>query len=227
MKSLNFIVIATLVLVGNLEIYRHFQFHFSGVDQLKTQVSKLRQSIKSQELKNSLIRYQFDEFKQEVAAELPQFADKMKKNEDGYPLRNIASIAVAPAFDKKIEKASSLFEKGKKYFREGKFPQSNKLFLGLIERHPESIHVVESYFFLIEGKYQLKELEDCVGFIDSLMSKYPESELTGWSLLRLGKIYEIQERFEDSIDVYKTILGTYQDKELKKQAGTQLSNIKL
>ena len=40
-------------------------------------------------------------------------------------------------------------------------------------------------------------------------------------------IFEIQERFEDSVDVYNTIKGTYQDKELIKQAGIQLANIKL
>ncbi len=154
-------------------------------------------------------------------------AEKIKSVEEGYPLRNIASIAVAPTLEKKLERASSLFEKGKTFFREGKYGHSNKIFLNLIEKYPESIHVVESYFFLIEGKFQSKELEDCVVFIDSLMSKYPESELTGWSLLRLGRIFEIQERFEDSVDVYQTIIGTYQDKELKKQAGIQMSNIKL
>ncbi|MDZ4661428.1 MAG: outer membrane protein assembly factor BamD [Pseudomonadota bacterium] len=227
MRSTSFIVFAILLLVGNLELFRYFQFYFSGTDHLKFQVKTLRKKIQNQELKAALIRYQFDEFKQEVAAQMPFVANKMKSVEEGYPLRNIASLAVAPTFEKNFLMVSGLFEKGKKSFREGKFVNSNKIFLGLIEKYPESIHVVESYFFLIEGKYQNKELEDCVVFIDSLMSKYPESELTGWSLLRLGKIFEIQERFEDSVDVYNTIIGTYQDKELKKQAGTQLSNIKL
>ena len=227
MRSTSFIVFAILLLVGNLELFRYFQFYFSGADQLKVQVSTLQKKIKNQELKTSLVRYQFDEFKQEVATKLPMVASKMKATEEGYPLRNIASIAVAPSIEKILERSSSLFEKGKKLFREGKFSSSNKIFSGLIEKYPESVHVVESYFFLIEGKYQVKEFEDCVGYIDSLMSKYPESELTGWSLLRLGKIFEIQERFEDSVDVYKTIMGTYEDKDLKKQAGTQLSNIKL
>lgn len=227
MRSTSFIVIAVLLLVGNLELFRYFQFYFSGADQLKVQVKNLKKKVQHQELKTSLVRYQFDEFKQEVATQLPQVADKIKSVEEGYPLRNIASIAVAPTIEKKLERASSLFEKGKTYFREGKYAQSNKIFLGLIEKFPESIHVVESYFFLIEGKFQVKELEDCVAQIDSLMSKYPESELTGWSLLRLGRIFEIQERFEDSVDVYQTIMGTYQDKELKKQAAVQLSNIKL
>lgn len=227
MKSQAFLLMALVVLVGNLEIYRHFQFYFSGTDELKVQNKDLKEKIKSQELKFNLVQYQFDEFKQDVATHLPEVAAKMREIEQGYPIRNIASLVTTPLEIQRIEKASSLFEKGKKQFRDGKFKISNRIFQTLVEKYPESVHVIESYFFLIEGKYQTKELEECVTFVEMIMSKYPENDLTGWSLLRLGKVYEIQERFEDAVEVYKTVIGTYSDSQLKKQADVQLKLIKL
>ncbi len=216
-----------LILVGNLEIYRHFQYYFSGADQLKTQVTVLKDKLRHQELNTFLVRYQFDEFKQDVAVNLPLLSEKFKSSEEGYTARNIASLVTVPTEFQKIETSASLFEKGKKLFRDKEFEKSNKVFRHILQKYPESIHSIEAQFFLVEGLFQNNEYEECLATIETMMTHFPENELTGFSLLRLGKVFEIQERFEDAVEVYKTVIHNYQNNELKAQAAVFLRAIKL
>ncbi len=202
-------------------MFRGVQFYFSGTERLKVQNKELREKLKNEELKLSLAKFQFDDFRQEVATKIPTVA------EPDFQLRNIASIAQIPSEKIKIERAASLFEKGKILFREKNFERSNKLFSRLLRIYPESVHSVEAYFFLVEGLFQLREFEECALNIENMMTHYPENELTGFSLLRLGKVYETQERLEDAAEVYRTIGHNYKNPELKAQAGIFLKAIQL
>jgi TolA-binding protein len=60
-----------------------------------------------------------------------------------------------------------------------------------------------------------------------MISLYPENDLTGFALIRLGKIYENQERLEDAIDVYKAVLKSYPKVTLQKQAQACLKAVQL
>ena len=51
---------------------------------------------------------------------------------------------------------------------------------------------------------------------------YPESELTGFSLLRLAKIYERRDRIEDAAEIYRSISQNFTQAELKRQAELSL-----
>ena len=97
----------------------------------------------------------------------------------------------------------------------------------LISKYPSSVHAIESHFLLVEGKFQIHDYEKCVGIVDAMITNYPESELTGFALLRLGKIYEFQDRFEDAVEVYKTVIKTYHDKDLLKQAKIFLKTVEI
>ncbi len=227
MKPMSLLVFCLVLVVGYLEMYRAFQFYFSGTEKLKVQVKELKEKAKIDELNLALSKFQFEDFRQEIATHLPSVDKKMKSQEDTFTARNIASIAQIPTEKIKIERAASLFEKGKKFFREKNFDRSNKIFSSLLKKYPESLHSVESYFFLVEGLFQLREFEDCALSVETMMTHYPENELTGFSLLRLGKVYEGQERLEDAAEVYRTIRHNYSNNELKTQAEIFLKAIQL
>lgn len=227
MKSMSLLVFCLVLAVGYLEMYRGFQFYFSGTDKLKVQVKELKEKSKQDELNLALSKFQFEDFRQEVAARLPGVDKQLKTEEEIFAARNLASIAQIPTEKMKIERAASLFEKGKKFFREKNYDRSNKIFSGLLKKYPESVHGVEAYFFLVEGQFQLREFEDCALNVETMMTHYPENELTGFSLLRLGKVYEAQERLEDAAEVYRTVRHNYSNSELKQQAEIFLKAIQL
>lgn len=227
MKSGTFLFFCLALVFGYLEVYRHFQLYLSGSENLKTQVKELKEKLDQEELKFQISQFQIKELKQDLATHLPEVSEKLKNHEKGYITRNIASIALVPTAEYKLEKASSLFEKGKKYFRDKKFAKSNKIFSKLVNTYPESLHAIESLFFLAEGQFQLKEYEDCVLNVETMMRLYPENDLTGFALLRLGKVYEIQERNEDAVEVYRTIIHNYESKDLKSQANEFIKAIQL
>ncbi|OQW48603.1 MAG: hypothetical protein A4S09_04180 [Proteobacteria bacterium SG_bin7] len=224
---MSLLVFCLVLVVGYLEMYRGFQFYFSGTDKLKVQVKELKEKAKQNELNLALSKFQFEDFRQEVATHLPAVEKQIKSQENSFTVRNIASIAQIPSEKMKLERAASMFEKGKKFFREKNFYRANKTFSSLLKKYPESLHSVESYFFLVEGLFQLREFEECVLSVETMMTHYPENELTGFSLLRLGKVYEAQERLEDAAEVYRTIRHNYSSSELKQQAEVFLKAIQL
>ena len=60
-----------------------------------------------------------------------------------------------------------------------------------------------------------------------MLNLYPESELTGFALLRMGKIYEFQDRREDAIDLYQTILRSFPQRDVAGQASRSLRSVEL
>ncbi len=56
---------------------------------------------------------------------------------------------------------------------------------------------------------------------------YPESELTGFALLRLAKIYEGRDRIEDAADIYRSVVSHFSQPELRRQAEIALKSVEL
>ena len=79
---------------------------------------------------------------------------------------------------------------------------------------------------LAEAYYQLKDYERSIDAIDYLMQQFPEHVLTGYSLIRLGKIYEIHDRTEDAILAYGLIRERFQQKDLIRQASAMLEGLR-
>ena len=56
---------------------------------------------------------------------------------------------------------------------------------------------------------------------------YPDSELTGFALLRLGSIYERRDRIEDAAEIYRSIVAHFSQAELRGQAAAALKAVDL
>ena len=225
MRNSWFLVFILILFSGFLSFHGYLREQFAPSKNLRKQIAVLEEEKHRAELRSQLAYDQLAEFKSQVAVILPK-ADLQTPNESNYPLRQLASV-VAAGNPLVIERASSAFEKAKSEFRDKHFEDTSALLQDLIERHPESTHVIEAHFLLAESQYQMGENEKAVGTIETMISLFPESELTGFSLLRLGKIFEKEERLEDAADIYRSVLNNFQQTEITTQARAALKAVAL
>ncbi|MCM2282452.1 MAG: tetratricopeptide repeat protein [Bdellovibrionaceae bacterium] len=228
MKKGIFLAHCLILATAFTQVYLYGRYKFSGVEQLRVRVGQLERDVDKERFRAMLAGHELAEYRSHVATLLPEAIERSKGHEEKYRLRTLASVVQAQDSDQlPLERASGLFEKGKTQFRDGSYEEAVGAFRELIERFPESIHIAEAHFLLAEAQFQMKEYEPCLATIESMITLFPESELTGFALLRLGKIYEYQDRLEDAVEVYRTILKSYGDQPLLTQARLSLKAVEL
>lgn len=227
MKNPVFAVVCVILFASFLQFHSFVRYKFSGIENLKQEVAHLKTDLEKERFKRELARYELQDFRQHVATLVPNAVKGKENSFEGFQIRSLASVVAATGRQVSIERASSMFERAREAFRAQKYADSNRSFEQLIKLYPESAHVIESHFLLAEGYYQVKNYEACLSTVDSMMAKFPDNELTGYALLRLGKVFEAQERMEDAADVYHAVIRSYGDKSLKQQATSMLRSVEL
>ncbi|MNT14759.1 hypothetical protein D3C72_1497750 [compost metagenome] len=71
--------------------------------------------------------------------------------------------------------------------------------------------MAESYFLKRDFRESLTQ-------IDEMVSQYPDNDLTGYILLRMGQISEMNSQTEEASEIYKTVLKSFKNNDLKTQA---------
>jgi len=61
--------------------------------------------------------------------------------------------------------------------------------------------------------------------IQRMIDLFPGHEVSGFSMIRLGKIMESRGRASDAIDIYKTVLRTFPQREVASQAKASLAGV--
>lgn len=219
MRFFNFFIL--VMLVGVMQIFSVFRAHFSEEKYLRSELGDLKKNFVQLRLENQLVNYHYKEFQQNVAGLLPEAINKQPFN---YPLRNIASV-VDRAEPLKLESASGLFERGRALYEKKDFEEASVYFKKVSIYYTESVYLPESLFMLAESYYQLQDFERSTDAIEYLVDQFPEHVLTGYSLLRLGKMYEKHDRTQDAIMAYGLIRERFQQKELVDQATTMLEGL--
>lgn len=225
MKNTWFIGFTSILFAALIAFHGLVKEKLSPVERLQAQLTKTQEAKRAAELRAEIARHELSDYRQQVATLLPE-ALKGKTVEEAYPLRSLASV-LSPGDTIKIERASSIFEKAKIAFRSKDFETSNSLLSDLIRLYPDSVHLVEAHFLLSEGQYQLEDPEAAVTTIEKMVSLFPESELTGFALLRLGRIFEKQDRLEDAADIYRAVITNFPQGEILAQAKTSLKAVAL
>lgn len=226
MKHSVFLVSVTLVFTAFVALLGFARERLSPARVLSVKLERAEQAREEAEFKAQIAAHQLADYQQHVATLLPGAIEKAKDPVEAYPLRQLASL-VTTSDALPIERASGHFEKCKRAFRDQLFEEASRGLKDLLEKYPESIHAVEAHFLLAETQYQMKDFEQSLSTIDTMIGQYPESELTGFALLRLGRIFEMQDRLEDAADVYRSVLGNFKQPELVKQAQSSLKAVAL
>lgn len=201
---------------------------FNGIQEYKARAAQLQKEVGQEKLKTKLAKEEFLEFRQDVATLVPPVLPVAGKGEEGYPLRNLAAV-LAPAANESLKKIviKSTFEHGQELFRQKKYDESNIIFKQFIDKYSYSEHTPEAYFLWLDGSFKLGNYRECVDITHQMVELFPGIELTGFALLRLGKIYEFQGRAEDAVDIYKTVLRSYSQQDVVRQATSSLKGVDL
>ncbi len=199
-------------------------------DHTETEVLRERLQLAEKRLAESYFRERLaqednQETREVIAQNLPGLLKGLPETSKTYQLRTIASVVNSSSKTLKFERASSLLERAKEEFRAHNYHESNVRLEGLLKSYPDSIHGPEARFLLVEGYYQSKDYEACIEVVEQMIRLYPESELTGFSLLRLAKIYERRDRIEDAAEIYRSISQNFSQAELKRQAELSLKAV--
>lgn len=213
-QSALFVIFCLCVTVGLLGVYNIFVGYFDGHQEYELRLSALQSQMDQARFSNSLLTYQLKDFQQTVAQILPD----NKKLQANYEAKNLASVVRTPASDEVIDLSPVLFEKAKKSFKSQNYEKSIREFRELIEKYPLSSHNVEARFFIAESFFLKKDYKSCLQEVDVMLTQYPDNDLTGFILLRMGQISEINNQVEEASEVYQAVLKNFKNETLKKQA---------
>ena len=223
-----FVSFSLMMTVMWMQFYASTRETYNGISEYKAQIHHLQDEAQAHEVETLLQAEHFLEFRQTVATLMPDVIRDKGMGEDGYPYRSLASI-ITKSQANEIRKtlAKTLFEKGQEHYRKREFAQANRAFKQVINKFGFSTKVPESYFLMAEGYFQTEELEECTDVIQQMIELFPGHELTGFAMVRLGRIYEMQNRNEDAVDIYKTVLRSFPQRDVASQAKASLRGMDL
>ncbi len=226
MKTPVFVAFCLVLCAAIMSMHVFFKDSFTPEDLLKTRISKLERQRDDAELKSQLVASELAEYQQSVATLIPS-AMRSQSEQAAFPLRQLASVAAQGFSVLQIERASGVFENAKAAFRDKDFNRSSQMLNQLVENYPASEHLPEAEFLLAEGRFQLGDYAASVRTIETMVRVFPENELTGYALMRLGKIFEKQNRIEDAGDIYRAVLANFKQPALLQQADASLKAVEL
>lgn len=211
-----------LIVTGLVVMHALFRESLSPAQDLHAQLTSLEKEKRAADFQVQLAQARLADYQQDIATLLPSAL----KGTSAYPLRQLASVT----FESEgfmMERASGLMEKGKAAFRDQNYAKAIQIFNEVIRKYPDSAHVAEAHFLAAESQFTTRDYESSIETIERMIDLFPENELTGFALLRLASIYEVQDRIEDAGDVYRAVLSHFKQPEILKQAAVSLKSVSL
>ncbi len=223
MKSQNsvFIVFCLCLTLGLVTAFSVFSRYFGSGQNQEIRLTQLQKQIDKENFEKELLAYQLKDIQQSVASALPS----NKKLQAQTDLKNFASALRKPASESELDMSGAMFERAKTYFTDKEFDKAISEFRKLTEQYPFSQHNVESRFFMAECYFVKKDYKSSLSLIDEMVSLYPDNELTGFILLRMGQISEINNQYEEASEVYRTVQKNFKNDKLKAQAKQLAKNL--
>jgi TolA-binding protein len=211
-----------------MQFYAAVRETYNGIEQYKEVAADLKEQMEHQRLASTLEREQFLEFRQKVATLMPDVLKTHGMGEAGYPIRNLASV-ISSSDTEKVRGviAKTLFESGRRYFQAHDYPKAERVFRQMIRAYSYSPDIAETHFLLAETLFKEGKPEECTTVIQQMIELFPTHELTGFVMIRLGKIFEEQNRAEEAVDIYKTVLRSFPQRDVAEQALASLKGIRL
>ena len=195
--------------MGLLQTYGFMKEYLSPAKYFEAQWARSEKKNDLEKLKIALLENQIQDLKTEIATALPEAggANGSAGDSSSLQIRGLASVSKPKG--SAIELSGVLDQKAKSLFRERKYSESNLVFKELVEKYPSSPRVVEAYFFQAEGYFLTGQYQQSLDVIDHMIQHFPDSELTGFIMLRMGQILASRNRADEAKEVYKVILQVH------------------
>lgn len=209
-----------LMLFGIQGVFLTFQNQLNGKAELEFKVSKLEKELEREKAKSDIAYYELESFKQKVAITLPNNIPQQS-----YSVRNIASIVTET---KPLDiKAKLQFSLIKKHYLEKDFNKAAVELKEYASTFPESPFVLEANYLLVMSYYKSSQFDNAIKAVDVLVEQFPDSEMTGLSLLVMGDIMKKKERYDEAKQIFTTVKKNFPYPELQKQVEAKIEEIKL
>lgn len=224
MSSQHLALLSVMIMAVMGEVYHVVKNHYNGSGSYEKKMQVLEKEIEHQEFVRTLILGQFSVFRQQVASIVPD----MIKEKDSLVLRNLASVVQKPDRSKlSLGEMKAHFDDANELFKKAKYFEASRKFQTYLQEYPFSADLPRAYFLLAESQFQLRYFNDCIETIQSMVELYPDNELTGYALLRMGSILEFQDRPEEALEVYKTVLTAFGESNLAVEAKRAIASVNL
>ena len=215
-----FLIFSSILTAGLIWAYSAFVQFFSNDPILKIQISELKENVEKERFQKMLAEYRLRDFQQTVATDFPHaLNDKEKRT---LAAVNLSTILREPSSVPKFDSSRAQFESIKEFFKKKEYKETIEKSKKLLDQFPTSFHVIETYFLLAESFFLVKEYKKCIEIIDLMVEVYPENDLTGFILLRMGQISELNNHPTEAKEIYTTVSTQFQNSLLKTQAGRLL-----
>ena len=229
MKDTAFLVFCQLLVIGVVTSYGIFKAHFAKDPSFKTHLHLLKKEIELERVRTDLASEGLADYKVYVARYLPEALKNRGSTEGGYPLRNLASLTTAST---KIEtlKDSLMdgeFQKAKTFIKSRDYVAARKQLDEFIKRHPYSTSIIEANFLLMDCLSHLGEHEAAAKIIEKMVQQFPDSELTGFALVKLGQQFETQGRKLEASQIYRMVLKSYPFQDVTSAAAMALRSLEI
>lgn len=226
MKNQAFLIFILALTVVFALFYGEMRAHFLDPRPLEAKVKLLSREVERAGLRAELARAELQEFRQEVASKIPEISHPAMKGEKAYAMRSLASVLREEGSEFRSQQLASLgFNKAKDLFRKDDFANAIPQFEALIRDYSFSVHIPEALFLLSEAQYQTGQFESAVSSIQRLVDQFPGHELSGYAMIRLGRIFESQNRYDEAMQIYRTVLMTFPDRAIASQAERAMKGV--
>lgn len=217
-----FFIVCLVITTGFLWTYLFFANYFNSSLSGQNEAARLRESLEESRFQVVMLQHQMRDLEQTVAAALPKTTLAKK---DIY--KNLLMTIRAPASIPAMDLSSVILEKGKKYFTENQYALAVEEFSKIKNQYPSSAYQIQARFFLAESLFHQRQFKKCVEVIDEMVLQFPEHELTGFILLRLGQISEYNNQVDEAGEIFRTVRDHFPQKELKAQARVLLKSLEI
>lgn len=226
MKNHVFVYSILVMTVLVLQSYISFQGYFFEHSPHKAESEFLKKKLIQTELELAISDYELRKYQQEVAQLLPQQKEEVQQT---YLYRKLASLTYQDSENDLGVKlrANTLFKKAKTQFRKEDYKASSQILESFIHEYSFTTEAIEAYFLLSESYYQLKKWNKAIHVVEKMVDLFPANEMTGFAMIRMGKIYESQSRSDEAIEVYRLVMTSFPYRGLASQARDSLRDVGL
>lgn len=206
--------------------YLELKNHFSGLSEAKDEIKKLKVQFQKSNVKTALVQYQFDLFKQKIASTIPKIVDDLPSSMQ-IQSRGIASLLKLPSQEFLImAQLDSSIDDLKKNFEKKQYQNVIRKGKQILDLQPVSDELVTVYFMMAESYFQTNEFEHCLSMADFMTRMYPESEKTGYVLLRVGMFLKEKNRFEEAKNMFSLVSHAFsKERTLKIQSDKLIASL--
>lgn len=173
------------------------------VVQLENEIAQLKKE-------KAQLAYQFEDFRQNAALHWPE----ARSRDYRWP------ASVAP-----LDLSVSLFEKGRKLFKQNKWESALNEFQKIVDSFPQSRWITESYYYMCEVYFQVRDFKSSTACVAQMAELFPENSLTGFQLLRLAQVHEMHGQAAEALEIYRMVGQYFSEPILRRQARESVARL--